>query len=319
MKEVIEVKRDDLRELYQVLTNYPAISKEQVQNEMHKVFGEDTFKPKDIMERVKTFEDACRELGEEHPFVRSYNGYTNNIHENNKNDTDILAYLKLRIICAALNEGWEPQFTEDEWRYYPWFWLYTQKEINDMDEDEKTDRRLMSTGEYQTGYAGLASASSSYAPSCGCGCRFSPLLKERHARRLLRETVHQHLGRLLSYPQVSNNKCLTFKYLKQFMETKNNSEFMSQVDAFSEEMQKFIEKSDKRHALIIIASEPDENGESSRQTGSIMGNEEEVVHALVGFIRQPQGRELLKRAASLSMLDSLMKSVLNAKEREERK
>lgn len=98
------------------------------------------------------------------------------------------------------------------------------------------------------------------------------------------------------------------------METKNNSEFMSQVDAFSEEMQKFIEKSDKRHALIIIASEPDENGESS-----IMGNEEEVVHALVGFIRQPQGRELLKRAASLSMLDSLMKSVLNTKEQEERK
>lgn len=103
------------------------------------------------------------------------------------------------------------------------------------------------------------------------------------------------------------------------METKNNSEFMSQVDAFPEEMQKFIEKYDKRHALIIIASEPDENGEISRQTGSIMGNEEEVVHALVGFIRQPQGRELLKRAASLSMLDSLMKSVLNAKEREERK
>ncbi len=103
------------------------------------------------------------------------------------------------------------------------------------------------------------------------------------------------------------------------METKNNSEFMSQVDAFSEEMQKFIEKYDKRHALIIIASEPDENGEISRQTGSIMGNEEEVVHALVGFIRQPQGRELLKRAAFLSMLDSLMKSVLNAKEREERK
>lgn len=318
MKEVIEVKRDDLRELYQVLTNYPAISKEQVQNEMHKVFGEDTFKPKDIMERVKTFEDACRELGEEHPFVRSYNGYTNNIHENNKNDTDILAYLKLRIICAALNEGWEPQFTEDEWRYYPWFWLYTQKEINDMDEDEKTDRRLMSTGEYQTGFAGLACANSIHPLAYECVLRFSPLLKERHARRLLRETVHQHLGRLLSYPQVSNNKCLTFKY-QQFMETKNNSEFMSQVDAFSEEMQKFIEKSDKRHALIIIASEPDENGESSRQTGSIMGNEEEVVHALVGFIRQPQGRELLKRAASLSMLDSLMKSVLNAKEQEERK
>ena len=103
------------------------------------------------------------------------------------------------------------------------------------------------------------------------------------------------------------------------METKNNSEFMSQVDAFSEEMQKFIEKSDKRHALIIIASEPDENGESSRQTGSIMGNEEEAVYALAGFMRQSQGRELLKRAAALSMAESLIKSMLNVKKQEEEK
>lgn len=165
MKEVIEVKRDDLRELYQVLTNYPAISKEQVQNEMHKVFGEDTFKPKDIMERVKTFEDACRELGEDHPFVRSYNGYANNIHEDNKNDTDILAYLKLRIICAALNEGWEPQFTEDEWRYYPWNILWTEEELSEKSDEWKTDRHLISTGEYQTDYAGLACAYSFLAPS----------------------------------------------------------------------------------------------------------------------------------------------------------
>lgn len=163
--EFIKVKRDDLQGLYQVLTNYPAISKEQVQNEMHKVFGEETFKPKDIMERVKTFEDACRELGEDHPFVRSYNGYANNIHENNKNDTDILAYLKLRIICAALNEGWEPQFTEDEWRYYPWFTLWTEDELSEKSDEWKTDRHLISTGEYQTDYAGLVSALSPNAPS----------------------------------------------------------------------------------------------------------------------------------------------------------
>lgn len=163
--EFIKVKRDDLQGLYQVLANYPAISKEQVQNEMHKVFGEETFKPKDIMERVKTFEDACRELGEDHPFVRSYNGYANNIHENNKNDTDILAYLKLRIICAALNEGWEPLFTEDEWRYYPWFTLWTEDELSEKSDEWKTDRHLISTGEYQTDYAGLAAAYSFLAPS----------------------------------------------------------------------------------------------------------------------------------------------------------
>lgn len=103
------------------------------------------------------------------------------------------------------------------------------------------------------------------------------------------------------------------------METKNNSEFMSQVDAFSGEMQKFIEKSEGKHAVIIIASEPDENGEGSRQTGSIMGNEEEAVYALAGFMRQSQGRELLKRAAALSMAESLIKSMLNVKKQEEEK
>ena len=111
-----------------------------------------------VTERVKTFEDACRELGLDSEDLEQKWGDNNLM-------PDEIAYQKLRIICAALNEGWEPQFTEDEWRYYPWFWLYTQEEINDMDEDEKTNRRLMSTGDYQTGYAGLAFAYSSDAPS----------------------------------------------------------------------------------------------------------------------------------------------------------
>lgn len=122
-----------------------------------------------VTERIKTFEDACRELGEEHPLIQAYRQLleiaTCEDYMRETFGADTVSYLKLRIICAALNEGWEPKFTEDEWRYYPWFWLYTQDEINDMNEDEKTDRRLMSTGDYQTGYAGLACAPSTYAPS----------------------------------------------------------------------------------------------------------------------------------------------------------
>ncbi len=156
--EIIEVKKDDLRELYQVLTNYPAIAKEQVQNEMYKVFGEDTFKPKDITERIKTFEDACKVLGTSNPLVCQY-------HAIDDVDSNLSAYIKLRIICAALNEGWEPKFTEDEWRYYPVFWLYTQSEIEEMNEDEKQDRHLISTGDYQTEFAGFAFAISYNAPS----------------------------------------------------------------------------------------------------------------------------------------------------------
>ena len=156
--EFIKVKRDDLQGLYQVLTNYPAISKEQVQNEMHKVFGEDTFKPKDIMERVKTFEDACHELGiEPDKWLqdKAELGF----------EPDVIAYMKLRIICKALNEGWEPQFTEDEWRYYPWFTLWTEDELSEKSDEWKTDRHLISTGEYQTDYAGLVFAYSHDAPS----------------------------------------------------------------------------------------------------------------------------------------------------------
>ena len=56
-----------------------------------------------VTERIKTFEDACKELGEEHPLVKEWNCWQGCC------SADLAAYLKLRIICAALNEGWEPQ------------------------------------------------------------------------------------------------------------------------------------------------------------------------------------------------------------------
>ena len=111
-----------------------------------------------VPERIKTFEDAMLELGEEHPFVKEW-------HLGENLSPELEAYLQLRVICAALNEGWEPKFTEDEVRWFPWFWLYTQDEINNMDEREKKDRHLISTGDYETGYAGFAFARSAYAPS----------------------------------------------------------------------------------------------------------------------------------------------------------
>ncbi len=89
-----------------------------------------------VTERIKTFEDACEELGAEHPLVKLWTDYPY-IGLNSQSE-DVVAYMKLRIICAALNEDREPQFTKDEWRYFPRFVLYTQEEIDDMDEDEKS-------------------------------------------------------------------------------------------------------------------------------------------------------------------------------------
>ena len=93
--------------------------------------------PKDVTERIKTFEDACNELGEYNKLVNEYR-YV----ESTNISKDLAAYLKLRIICAALNEGWEPQFTKDEYRYYPYFVLYTEEEVERMDEETKQELGL---------------------------------------------------------------------------------------------------------------------------------------------------------------------------------
>ena len=50
---------------------------------------------------------------------------------------DLMAYLKLRIIVAALNEGWEPKFEKGEYRYYPWLAIYTKEQYDKLDEEEK--------------------------------------------------------------------------------------------------------------------------------------------------------------------------------------
>ncbi len=117
--------------------------------------------PKSITERVKTFEDACEILGEEHPFVCAY--YC--IEDVDECYNDIAAFLKLRVICAALNEGWEPQFTKSEERWFPWFALWTEEELSDKSDKWKADRHLISPDDYSCDYAGLACAGSNNAPS----------------------------------------------------------------------------------------------------------------------------------------------------------
>lgn len=107
-------------------------------------------KPKNVMERIKTFEDACNELGIDH----------NEWMQDKKElglEADVIAYLKLRIIAAALNEGWKPQFTTDEYRYFPWFCLYTQSEIDEMNEEDKS-RVVYRSSYYAYAYGGVAYA-----------------------------------------------------------------------------------------------------------------------------------------------------------------
>ena len=111
-----------------------------------------------IWERIKTVEDAI-----------AYTGMTlpNNIGEL---PIDVQAFLKLRIITAAYNELKKdeldkfPLFTTDEYRYYPWFWLYTQEEIDKMDE-AKRSRVLGRSSNVASANAGVAFSGTYYASS----------------------------------------------------------------------------------------------------------------------------------------------------------
>lgn len=157
-KDIIEIKKSDLQGLFKILTNYPQISKEQVINEMTKAFGEEALKSQDIKERIKTFEDAVNAIGEDHPLVAQYKTI-NSAFKEADNNLHLFAYTRLAIIAEALNEGWRPEYTEDEYRYYPWFGLYTQEEYDDMDDEDKECCRFVGRSHsYANAYGGLVYA-----------------------------------------------------------------------------------------------------------------------------------------------------------------
>lgn len=130
------------------------------------LLGFEVFEPaKNIMERVKTVEDAISILGEDNIFVREYNYILNELGDDAT--PDILAYQRLRIVTAALNEGWVPIFSSDEIRYYAWFWVYTKEEYDNLDEEDKKDCRVVGRSHNNaSAYGGVAYASAGNASAC---------------------------------------------------------------------------------------------------------------------------------------------------------
>lgn len=115
-------------------------------------------------ERVKTYEDAVWELGNDHPLVEAASSAEWRF--TNSEDKDIIAYLKLRVIVAALNDGWKPQFVPGELRWYPWYELISKDKYDAMSEDEKQERRCVGRSDYNAGaYGGLVYSSADSASS----------------------------------------------------------------------------------------------------------------------------------------------------------
>jgi len=149
-----------------------------IQKLLINLFGKENVEPeqpKDVRERIKTFEDAYNELGKEHPFCKAWDSiYQGNEYETCEAIKDIIAYHKLRIIVAALNEGWKPEFTEDEYRYHPYYCLYTKQEYDNLsDVEKKSCCAVGRASSFANAYGGLVYAFAVGAFSYSIGSRLA--------------------------------------------------------------------------------------------------------------------------------------------------
>ena len=152
----LTINKDKLAEVYQ---NASAETKEALKA----LFGHESnfiSKPKPTLDdytTIRSYEDACEALGVEAIFNEP-NPTMNLYGVEYEVPPHIIALMKLETISRALwGKDWMPEPDADgsKWFNYPLFALYTQEEIEDMDEDERE---------------GLLSASVGLGALAGIGC-----------------------------------------------------------------------------------------------------------------------------------------------------
>jgi len=104
-KELV-VEESQARRLYKTASS-------ELKEMLETTFGKEFFIQK-ITDRIKTYEDACIELGEQ------------SIDENRLAKSlltpDEILLRKIKTITKALNEGWEPDWRDsDQYKHYPYF------------------------------------------------------------------------------------------------------------------------------------------------------------------------------------------------------
>lgn len=142
--KVIEVTEKEVK------AAFDAAKSDEVKNVLAALFckPEDRVKPSlDDYKSIKTYEDACEALGEEP--VGDLGDHV---------DKHIIALIKLETISRALwGKDWQPKPDPDgsKYFYYPWFALYTQSEMDSMNEEDR---------------GALLGAYASYGALAGFGC-----------------------------------------------------------------------------------------------------------------------------------------------------
>ena len=121
--KIIEVTENEVKAAFSVAKT------DEVKKVLAALFCKPENKPNlEDYKSIKTYEDACEALGE------TVLEYDKSVPKH------IVALMKLETISRALwGKTFQPQPDADgsKYYYYPWFALYTKKEIENMDDDEK--------------------------------------------------------------------------------------------------------------------------------------------------------------------------------------
>lgn len=118
---------------------------------------------KNDYEKIETLQDAIRKLGPENALVKEYYAI---ICSTGQLSEDLLAYLRLRIITAALNGEWKPDFEDiKQKKYWPLFFLYTQPEWENISEEVRKSGVFFGGNANNGAYCGFLYESTNSAPS----------------------------------------------------------------------------------------------------------------------------------------------------------
>ncbi len=93
-------------------------------------------------EAIKTFDDACKHIGEDHQLVKAYRSIED------IDDASFKAFVQLRIIAEALNTFEKP----GEHNYKPDFTLYLDYILDKMDYIEQLNCRMLRLDNHNTFY-----------------------------------------------------------------------------------------------------------------------------------------------------------------------
>ena len=169
MKTKITIKKTELHKLYKSLTTRPNITREHVEQELASVFGKRNLRPTSVKERIQSLNDAIETLGYNHQYVIGYMEAEEALAKVG-GDERAMAFFALRIIVAALNEGWK--WGGHSSCYLPMFELFPRDVLKGMTDDEAEDIQSVSSRRFPN-IGGMAwkhnidnMSLSAYAPVC---------------------------------------------------------------------------------------------------------------------------------------------------------